>query len=54
MNAPDYYLLHAYSSHNSGDGLLVKLSLKAIRAAGVTRTITVVCLDTGFICRLFQ
>ncbi len=45
MNAPDYYLLHAYSSHNSGDGLLVKLSLKAIRAAGVTRTITVVCLD---------
>ena len=45
MNAPDYYLLHAYSSNNSGDGLLVKLSLKAIRAAGVTRTITVVCLD---------
>jgi polysaccharide pyruvyl transferase WcaK-like protein len=45
MNAPDYYLLHAYSSHNSGDGLLVKLSLEAIRAAGVTRTITVVCLD---------
>jgi len=45
MNAPDYYLLHAYSSHNSGDGLLVKLSLNAIRAAGVTRTITVVCLD---------
>jgi polysaccharide pyruvyl transferase WcaK-like protein len=45
MNAPDYYLLHAYSSHNSGDGLLVKLSLKAIRSAGVTRTITVVCLD---------
>ncbi|WP_375507629.1 polysaccharide pyruvyl transferase family protein [uncultured Caballeronia sp.] len=45
MNAPDYYLLHAYSSHNSGDGLLVKLSLKAIRDAGITRTITVVCLD---------
>src|SRR5471032_360008 len=45
MNVPEYYLLHAYSSHNSGDGLLVKLSLKAIRAAGVTRTITVVCLD---------
>lgn len=45
MNAPDYYLLHAYSSHNSGDGLLVQLSLKAIRAAGVTRTVTVVCLD---------
>jgi polysaccharide pyruvyl transferase WcaK-like protein len=45
MNVPDYYLLHAYSSHNSGDGLLVKLSLKAIRDAGVTRTVTVVCLD---------
>lgn len=45
MNVPDYYLLHAYSSHNSGDGLLVKLSLKAIRASGVTRTVTVVCLD---------
>jgi polysaccharide pyruvyl transferase WcaK-like protein len=45
MNAPDFYLLHAYSSHNSGDGLLVELSLKAIREAGVMRTITVVCLD---------
>jgi polysaccharide pyruvyl transferase WcaK-like protein len=45
MNVPDYYLLHAYSSHNSGDGLLVKLSLKAIRDGGVTSTITVVCLD---------
>jgi polysaccharide pyruvyl transferase WcaK-like protein len=45
MIAPEVYLLHAYSSRNSGDGLLVKLSLKAIRAAGVRGTISVVCLD---------
>ncbi|KVK89308.1 hypothetical protein WS90_36555 [Burkholderia cepacia] len=45
MNKPDVYLLHAYSSRNSGDGLLVKLSLKAIRAAGIDGVVTVVCLD---------
>ena len=45
MNAPEVYLLHAYSSRNSGDGLLVELSLKAIRDAGVTGKIVVVCLD---------
>jgi polysaccharide pyruvyl transferase WcaK-like protein len=45
MSAPDFYLLHAYSSHNSGDGVLVELSLKAIREAGVKQRVTVVCLD---------
>ncbi|ABI90663.1 polysaccharide pyruvyl transferase family protein [Burkholderia ambifaria AMMD] len=45
MNKPDVYLLHAYSSRNSGDGLLVKLSLKAIRAAGIDGVVTIVCLD---------
>ncbi|VWB13505.1 hypothetical protein BLA23254_00472 [Burkholderia lata] len=45
MNKPDVYLLHAYSSRNSGDGLLVKLSLKAIRAAGINDVVTIVCLD---------
>jgi glycosyltransferase involved in cell wall biosynthesis/polysaccharide pyruvyl transferase WcaK-like protein len=45
MKTPDVYLLHAYSSHNSGDGLLVKLSLRAIREAGFSQRITVVCLD---------
>ncbi|RDT04954.1 polysaccharide pyruvyl transferase family protein [Burkholderia contaminans] len=45
MNKPDVYLLHAYSSRNSGDGLLVKLSLKAIRAAGIDDVVTIVCLD---------
>jgi polysaccharide pyruvyl transferase WcaK-like protein len=39
------YLLHAYSSKNSGDGVLVKLSLNAIRAAGLTANVKVVCLD---------
>ncbi|QOF86327.1 MULTISPECIES: polysaccharide pyruvyl transferase family protein [unclassified Pseudomonas] len=39
------YLLHAYSSKNSGDGLLVKLSLKQIRNLGVTEKINIVCLD---------
>ncbi|KHK57093.1 hypothetical protein PI86_11945 [Burkholderia sp. A9] len=45
MKTPDVYLLHAYSSRNSGDGLLVKLSLKAIRDAGIVGIVTVVCLD---------
>ncbi|MFM0019634.1 glycosyltransferase [Paraburkholderia azotifigens] len=45
MRVPDVYLLHAYSSRNSGDGLLVKLSLRAIREAGIRQTVTVVCLD---------
>ncbi|CAE6765289.1 D-inositol-3-phosphate glycosyltransferase [Paraburkholderia nemoris] len=45
MKTPDVYLLHAYSSRNSGDGLLVKLSLRAIREAGFSQCITVVCLD---------
>ncbi|TDN70722.1 glycosyltransferase [Paraburkholderia sp. BL10I2N1] len=45
MKRPDVYLLHAYSSRNSGDGLLVKLSLRAIREAGFRQPITVVCLD---------
>ncbi|ELW9445336.1 polysaccharide pyruvyl transferase family protein [Burkholderia cenocepacia] len=45
MNKPDVYLLHAYSSRNSGDGLLVKLSLKAIRAVGIDDVVTIVCLD---------
>ncbi|KVW87358.1 polysaccharide pyruvyl transferase family protein [Burkholderia cepacia] len=45
MNKPDVYLLHAYSARNSGDGLLVKLSLKAIRAAGIDGVVTIVCLD---------
>ncbi|MEM5435719.1 polysaccharide pyruvyl transferase family protein [Paraburkholderia diazotrophica] len=45
MKKPDVYLLHAYSARNSGDGLLVKLSLRAIRDAGFTQLITVVCLD---------
>ncbi|MDQ7982199.1 polysaccharide pyruvyl transferase family protein [Paraburkholderia sp. SARCC-3016] len=45
MRAHDVFLLHAYSPRNSGDGLLVKLSLEAIRAAGIHRRVTVVCLD---------
>ena len=45
MKTPDVYLLHAYSSRNSGDGLLVKLSLRAIRDAGFRQCVTVVCLD---------
>ncbi|MBB4513526.1 glycosyltransferase [Paraburkholderia fungorum] len=45
MKTPDVYLLHAYSSRNSGDGLLVKLSLRAIREAGFRQRVTVVCLD---------
>lgn len=45
MKSPDIYLLHAYSSRNSGDGLLVKLSLRALRDAGFEQPITVVCLD---------
>ncbi|BCZ79594.1 glycosyltransferase [Paraburkholderia terrae] len=45
MRVPDVYLLHAYSSRNSGDGLLVKLSLRAIREAGFRQVVTVVCLD---------
>ncbi len=45
MKTPDVYLLHAYSSRNSGDGLLVKLSLRAIREAGFNQRVTVVCLD---------
>ncbi|MDR0241445.1 MAG: polysaccharide pyruvyl transferase family protein [Burkholderia sp.] len=45
MKKPDVYLLHAYSSRNSGDGLLVKLSLKAIRDAGIDGVVTIVCLD---------
>ncbi|WP_225033091.1 glycosyltransferase [Paraburkholderia sp. XV] len=45
MRVPDIYLLHAYSSRNSGDGLLVKLSLRAIREAGFKQIVTVVCLD---------
>ncbi|WP_408511392.1 glycosyltransferase [Paraburkholderia phytofirmans] len=45
MKMPEVYLLHAYSSHNSGDGLLVKLSLRAIREAGFRQRVVVVCLD---------
>lgn len=45
MKTPEVYLLHAYSSHNSGDGLLVKLSLRAIREAGFRQRVVVVCLD---------
>ncbi|RAQ16202.1 polysaccharide pyruvyl transferase family protein [Burkholderia cepacia] len=45
MKTPDIYLLHAYSSRNSGDGLLVRLSLKAIRDAGIDCIVTIVCLD---------
>ncbi|NIF53331.1 glycosyltransferase [Burkholderia sp. Ax-1724] len=45
MRTPDVFLLHAYSSRNSGDGLLVKLSLQAIRDAGFAQRVTVVCLD---------
>ncbi|MGC3024523.1 polysaccharide pyruvyl transferase family protein [Burkholderia sp. DN3021] len=45
MKTPDVYLLHAYSSRNSGDGLLVKLSLKAMREAGIDGVVTIVCLD---------
>ncbi|WP_035474576.1 polysaccharide pyruvyl transferase family protein [Burkholderia sp. WSM2230] len=45
MRTPEVFLLHAYSPRNSGDGLLVNLSLRAIRAAGIRVPITVVCLD---------
>ena len=45
MKSPDIYLLHAYSSRNSGDGLLVKLSLRAPRDAGFVQPVTIVCLD---------
>jgi len=39
------FLLHAYSPKNSGDGLLVKLSIDKIREIGLTETINVVCID---------
>lgn len=45
MKTPEIFLLHAYSPRNSGDGLLVKLSLKAIRAAAIEQRVSVVCLD---------
>ena len=45
MKTPEVFLLHAYSPRNSGDGLLVKLSLRAIRSAGIVGPVTVVCLD---------
>lgn len=43
----EIFLLHAYSPKNSGDGLLIKLSIDKIRAAGLTGDISVVCLDTA-------
>jgi polysaccharide pyruvyl transferase WcaK-like protein len=45
MSAPEIFLLHAYSPRNSGDGVLVKLSVNMIRDASISGRIAVVCLD---------
>ncbi|WP_221075688.1 polysaccharide pyruvyl transferase family protein [Agarivorans aestuarii] len=39
------YLMHAYSPNNSGDGLLVNMSLEVIRDLGIDEQVTVVALD---------